>query len=195
MTSGQTWVCRSCWKPNRLGAKNCYKCKTPRDADQAVVETRRRELAAKTSDHEARLASAAGTIGVLPAAVFTWYGRLTMAGGILILILIPLVLSRQGAPAGTVPVYLALVAGSIALGATELWAARAMRLANPWGFAVGIVASVATAAFTIYAMNTLPVGSGNPNWMRWITIAAFGFSGVLALLGLIASLRRRPTSA
>lgn len=31
--------------------------------------------------------------------------------------------------------------------------------------------------------------------MRWITIAAFGFSGVLATVGVVLSLRRRPPTA
>ena len=188
------WVCRSCWKPNRPGDTRCYRCKTERDADRQTVEARRTELVTAKQRLEARQSSAAGIAGVLPAAVFAWYGRLALIGGVLFLLLTPLVISRPNAPPNTVPLWVGLAIGTIAVGAGMRWASGAMRVANPWGFVAGLVISVGFAAFTIYALGTLPVGVGNPNWMRYVSIGVFGLSAILALVGLLYSLREDPVA-
>ena len=47
----------------------------------------------------------------------------------------------------------------------------------------------APAVFTFYALSNLPAGTGSPNWSRYVAIVAFSISGVLALVGLLYSLR------
>ena len=189
MVSVEGWICRSCWKPNRTGAARCYHCKTERAADEQTVEARRRELADKRANFERRQDSAAGVVGVLPATVFRWYGRLMTLGGVLYLFLVPFVLMDSRDPLLGVAVVGGIGLGAIALGAAMRWASGAMRTANPWGFVVGLVISVVAVLFTFYALSNLPVGTGNPNWMRFVSIGVFSISGILALVGLLYSLR------
>ena len=47
MTFVDAWICKACWKPNRPQDPACYRCKTPREADDAEVEARRAAAAAR----------------------------------------------------------------------------------------------------------------------------------------------------
>ena len=183
MTFAEGWVCRSCWKPNRAQDSRCYRCKTARDADDATVELQRRERVEKASREE-RVPAA---VSALPATVFAWYGRLVILGGVLFLLLTPLVLGNPEAPENTLIIWLGLAVGTLLVGFAMRWASGAMRASNPWGFVVALVVSIGAIGGTLIALSSLQ-GLGNPNWMRYATIAVFGLSGISALVGLLFSL-------
>ena len=52
MTFVDAWICKACWKPNRPQEPACYRCKTPREADEAEVEARRAAAAARAEQPE-----------------------------------------------------------------------------------------------------------------------------------------------
>jgi hypothetical protein len=53
MTFADGWTCRACWKGNRAQDPLCYRCKTPRDADEETVEATRAAAAARGERPEA----------------------------------------------------------------------------------------------------------------------------------------------
>ena len=188
MTFADGWVCQSCWKPNRARDARCYRCKTERGADKATIEARQRALEVDAARDAARRERVPDVVTVLPAAVFAWYGRLVIVGGVLSLLLTPLVLGNPDLPENGLILWLGFVLGVLAAGVAMRWASGAMRTGNPWAFALALAVSVLLAAGTLYLMNELPSGVGNPTWMRYITLGVFGMSAILAMVGLLFSL-------
>jgi apolipoprotein N-acyltransferase len=184
VTFADGWVCQSCWKPNRPQDTRCYRCKTERGADKATIEARQQERKQDVTRRE----RVPDIVTLLPATVFAWYGRLTLLSGVLLLLLTPLILGNPEAPDGILVIWLGFAFGILAAGIAMRWASGAMRSSNPWAFALALVASVALVAMTLYAMNALPQGVGNPTWMRYILVGAFGLSAILAMVGLLFSL-------
>jgi hypothetical protein len=185
MAFADGWVCRACWKPNRAKDNRCYRCKTERDADTATVEARRVEQKVEAKRRE----RVPVFVLALPSNVFAWYGRIMLIGGIFSLLLTPLVLSYPDSPPNTLLIWLGYCAAVIAIALAMRWAAMAMHSSNPWAFVVALVVSLAAIGSNLYAMSVLPPDFGNPDWIRLIFIGVFGFSAVLALVGLIFSLR------
>lgn len=188
MTFADGWVCQSCWKPNRARDARCYRCRTERGADKATIEARQRALEVDAARDAARRERVPDVVTVLPAAVFAWYGRLVIVGGVLCLLLTPLVLGNPDLPENGLILWLGFALGVLAAGVAMRWASGAMRTGNPWAFALALAVSVVLAAGTLYLMNALPSGTGNPTWMRYITLGVFGMSAILAMVGLLFSL-------
>jgi len=185
MTFADGWVCRACWKPNRAQDDRCYRCKTERDADKATVEARRVEQRVDAKRRE----RVPVIVLALPSSVFAWYGRILLVGGIISLLSTPVVLSYPDNPPNTLLVWLGYCAAVIAIALAMRWSSMAMHSSNPWAFVVALVVSVAATGTLLLAMSVLPPDVGTPNWLRFVFIGVFGFSGVLALVGLIFSLR------
>jgi hypothetical protein len=184
MTFADGWVCQSCWKSNRAKDTRCYRCKAERGADKAAIEANRaqREVVATRRDRVPDIVS------TLPAFVFGWYGRIALVAGVLLFLLSLTVIGNPDAPANTLPISLGFALGVIAAGIAMRWASGAMRSSSPLAFAVALIASVAIMGVSVAAMSALPAGTGNPVWTRYITIAVFGLSAILALVGLLFSL-------
>jgi hypothetical protein len=53
VTFADGWTCKACWKSNRPKDQVCYRCKTPRDADDATVEATRAAAEARAERPEA----------------------------------------------------------------------------------------------------------------------------------------------
>lgn len=188
MTFVDGWVCQSCWKSNRPRDARCYRCRTPRGADQAEIEAARVRREA-----EVRRASRVPDLVVaLPAEVFKWYGRLLLLSAILFLLGTPVVLSNPDAPSEILPVWIGFVAIAFVLAFAVRWASNAMRSSNPWAFVVGLVVSLFVIGVNVLAMRILPAGGDQPLWFRYVIITIFGFSAILALVGLLFSLRADP---
>ena len=188
MTFADGWVCQSCWKPNRARDARCYRCKTERGADKATIEARHRSLEVHAARDAARRERVPDVVTVLPATVFAWYGRLVIVGGVLFLLLTPLILGNPDLPGSALILWLGFALGALVAGVAMRWASGAMRTGNPWAFALALAVSVLLAAGTLYLMNALPSGVGNPTWMRYITLGVFGMSAILAMVGLLFSL-------
>ena len=191
MTFVDGWVCQSCWKSNRPRDARCYRCRTPRGADKTEIEAAR----ARREADERKASRVPDLVVALPAAVFKWYGRLLLGSALLFLLLTPLVLGNPDAPENTLQIWLAFVIGALVAALAIRWASGAMRARNPWAFVVGLVVSLAVIGVNLVAMRFLPGGGAQPIVTRYVTLAIFGFSAVLALVGLLFSLRGDPEEA
>lgn len=69
------------------------------------------------------------------------------------------------------------------------WSSGGMRSSNTWAFVIGVVISLGIIALNLVPVTLLPAGQGPPNWYRDIVIMVFGFSAILAMVGLPFSLR------
>jgi hypothetical protein len=78
MTFLDGWVCRACWLANRPRDEVCYRCKTPRHADEAQIEAQRKAAEERAAQPEA----VPDIVVALPAVVFRVYARVWMRGGI-----------------------------------------------------------------------------------------------------------------
>src|SRR5688572_24024632 len=77
MTFADGWICKACWKSNRPQDPVCYRCKTPRDADELGVEAQRAAVAAKAEQPEA----VPDIVVALPVVIFRGYSRVWLRGG------------------------------------------------------------------------------------------------------------------
>jgi len=179
-------MCLTCWKTNRPSDRRCYRCHTPRTADDATIGPRRGAAEPLPASKDA--GDALDLLVALPAIVFSWFWRLYLLGGILYLGIMLLIANNdQAPPFAWVPA--AVVAGSaFLLGFVMRWASRAMRARNPWAYMTALAVSLGIGGFTWYALNNFPAGTGNPDWMRYATLAIFGFTALLAAVGLLLSL-------
>ena len=110
MTFADGWVCQACWKSNRPKDPVCYRCKTPRDADDATVEATRAAAEAKVEQPEA----VPDVVVAVPVVIFRSYARVWQRGGFVVL------------------GFLVLIAiGGVTDVATTIQAARRLDLASP----------------------------------------------------------------
>jgi len=186
MTMPGAWICRTCWKTNRPSDKRCYRCHTPRTADDLPIQ------GARPGDVAPRAIDDAGTaIGILvalPSIVFRWISRLYLLGGLLFAGFTVLIAINPRLPELAWLPTAGAAAAMFALAFAMRWASSAMRDRNPWAFVVALVLSVAIAGLSVYALNTFPAGTGNPNPMRYATIVIGGLTAIFAALGLLLSL-------
>ena len=86
MTFADGWTCRACWKSNRPQDEVCYRCKTPRNADEGEIEARRAAAAAAAERPE----KVPDIVVALPVVIFRGYSRAWIRGGIGVLGLLAL---------------------------------------------------------------------------------------------------------
>src|SRR5918996_1221235 len=80
MTFSDGWVCRACWLANRPRDEVCYRCKTPRGADDAQIEAQRKAAEERAAQPEA----VPDVVVALPAVVFRVYARVWIRGGLIV---------------------------------------------------------------------------------------------------------------
>lgn len=197
MSADGIWLCRACWKTNRATDARCYRCHTPRDADEATIEKSRGMDRAPAAPAGAR-----GIVDVLvavPAVVFSWFWWLIALGGILF-VGVAILAATDGRSRPWIWIAWAVAAVGLFFVAYGMrWASRGMRDRNPWAFVTALVLSLAIGGFTVYALTALPPGTGNPNWMRYVMIAVFGSTALLAAIGFLLlpaseDAKKRPSS-
>ena len=87
MTAGDQWVCKVCWKLNRVRDEVCWRCKAPRGTTEEQEVSRHREVL------EARAAMpepVPDIVVALPVSVFRGYGKAWVRGGFAMLGLLAL---------------------------------------------------------------------------------------------------------
>ncbi len=187
MTFADGWTCRACWKGNRLQDPICYRCKTPRDADESQVEAQRAAAAARAQQPEA----VPDIVVALPVVIFRGYARVWFRGGLAVLGFLILLALGGLTDLG----YLALTAGMgvglIVSGFLAGEVSDAMREREPWAFVVGAGLSVVAVIGSVLAFEILAPGLVNPSAIRWASIIVFGGAGVAAVAGLFLIVTRR----
>jgi uncharacterized membrane protein len=192
MTFADGWTCRACWKGNRAQDPVCYRCKTPRDADEAEVEAQRKAAEARAQQPEV----VPDIVVALPAVVFRGYSKVWMRGGIGVFGLLALMALGGVTDVGWLIVTALLGAGLIVCGLVAGEVSDAMRDRELWAFFAGIGLSVIAVIGSVTAFSVFAPGI-NPTAVRWGSVIVFGGAGVAALVGLVMMFthRRRVAAA
>jgi len=181
------WVCKACWKSNRQQDPVCYRCKTPRHADDAEVEQRRAAAAAAAEKPEA----VPDIVIALPVVIFRGYARVWQRGGLGILALL-LLIAFGGV---TDPGYLLLTggmgAGIFVTGILAGEVSEGMRDREIWAFLVGIVLAIVGGIGSVFAFDALAPDLASPAAIRWGSLIVFGGAGLAAIAGLVLLYVRR----
>lgn len=189
MTFADGWICKACWKSNRPQDPVCYRCKTPRDADEATVTAQRAEAAARAERPEA----VPDIVVALPVVIFRGYARAWLRGGFGVLGLALLFAFGGVTDLGYLGLTAGLGAGLIVCGVLSGEITDAMRDREAWAFAVGIVLSVVGAVGSVLAVETVAAGLFSPATIRWVSLLVFGVAGIAAAAGLVLIYVRRET--
>jgi hypothetical protein len=191
MTSAGRWICKVCWKSNHPAQDACWKCRSPRDVEDAAVESHRAAIAARHDRPEA----IPDIVVALPVVIFRGYARAWQRGG-LGAFAVPLLMGF----AGVTDIGWLLVTGGFAVGlvATGFLAAEAadgMRDREAWAFVVGLVLSVVGAIGSVLAFEAFAPGLLSPTAVRWGSVIVFGGAGLAAAAGLVLMVVRRDSGA
>ena len=185
MTVPGAWICRACWKMNRPGDTRCYRCHAPRTADDLPMQGRPGGGAGAAGNDEGPIL---GLLVALPSVVFKWAGRLYLVGGVIYSGITILLVLEPRAPQFGWLLSAGFAAGFFLLAFTMRWASRAMRHRNPWAFVVALAFSVGIGGVSLYTLTTFAPASATANPLNYVTIGIFGFTAIMAALGLLLSL-------
>lgn len=191
MTFADGWTCRACWKSNRPQDPVCYRCKTPRDADDAAVEAQRTAAEARKAQPEV----VPDIVVALPVVIFRGYSRVWLRGGLGVLALLLLFAFGGVTDIGYLILTGGLGVGLIVVGFLAGEVSEAMREREVWAFAVGIGLSVVAVVGSVLAFEVLAPGLANPTAIRWGSVIVFGGAGVAAIAGLVLIFTRRDGEA
>ncbi|HEX7067405.1 MAG TPA: Ran-binding zinc finger domain-containing protein [Candidatus Limnocylindria bacterium] len=191
MTFADGWTCRACWKSNRQQDPVCYRCKTPRDADEAQIEERKAaaEAAAATPEKVPDLLVA------LPVVIFRSYSRVWVRGGLGVLGILAFLVFGGVTDIGYLALTGGMGAGLIVIGFLSGEVSDAMRNREAWAFVVGAGLSVVAVIGSVMAFEILAPGLANPTAIRWGSVIVFGGAGVAAVAGLVLLFTRRDAEA
>ena len=187
MTFADGWVCKACWKSNRPKDPVCYRCKTPRDADDATVEATRAEAEARAERPEA----VPDVVVALPVVIFRSYARVWQRGGFVVLGFLLLIAIGGVTDVGYLLLTGGLGGGLIVSGILAGEVAEEMRNREVWAFVVGIVISVVAVISSVLAVNILAPDVFNSTAVRWVSVIVFGGAGLAAAAGLVLLFVRR----
>jgi hypothetical protein len=187
MTFADGWTCRACWKGNRAQDAVCYRCKTPRGADDAAVEAQRAAKAAAEEKPEA----VPDIVVALPVVIFRTYARAWLRGGLLVLGLLILIALGGVTDTGYLLLTGGMGAGLVVIGFLAGEVSDAMRDREPWAYIVGVGLAIGGAIGSIYAFNVLAPDIVSPTAIRWLSVIIFGGAGLAALAGAVLILMRR----
>jgi hypothetical protein len=181
------WVCKACWKSNRLQDPVCYRCKTPRDADDATVEAQRAAAEARVEQPEA----IPDAVVAVPVVIFRSYARVWQRGGFVVLGFLILIAIGGVTDVGYLLLTGGMGGGLIVCGILAGEVAEEMRNREVWAFVVGIVISVVAVISSVLAVDILGPGLFDPAAVRWVSAIVFGGAGVAAAVGLALLIVRR----
>lgn len=185
--AAERWICRVCWKSNHPSVPACWKCRSPRNVDEADVVAYRTVLAEREQQPEA----IPDFVVALPVVVFRGYARAWQRGGIGALV-VPLFMGFAGVTdVGWLLVTGGFAAGLIAFGFLAAEAADGMRDREPWAFVVGLVLAIGGAFGSVLAFQALAPGLLDPTTVRWGSMLIFGGAGLAAAVGLVLMFVRR----
>jgi hypothetical protein len=187
MTFVDAWICRACWKPNRQQDAICYRCKTPRDADEAAVEARLAAAAARAEQPE----TVPDLVVALPVVIFRGYSKAWLRGGFVVLGFLLLLVFGGLTDVGYLLLSGGMGIGLIAVGFMAGEVSDAMRNREAWAFAVGIGLAVVGAVGSVFAFEMLGPGLFSPTAIRWVSLIVFGGAGLAAAAGLVLLFVRR----
>lgn len=185
------WICRSCWSSNRGRDTRCYRCKTERSVDDATVTLSRTARTEEEAARELRRARVPALVSLWPSIIFAWYARLAFVFAVLTAILAGLAFISPVTPRDRLPFWVAIPLVLVLAGVAFRWASRAMRASNPWAFAVGLAVSVFAAWVSLSAIGTAPTSASDTPLLRYVTIAIWALSSLMATIGLLYSLASR----
>lgn len=191
MTFVDAWICKACWKPNRPQDPVCYRCKTPREADDAEVEARRTAVAARAQQPEA----VPDIVVALPVVIFRGYSRVWLRSGFFVLALLLLLVFGGVTDVGYLLLTGGLGVGLIGFGFMAGEVSDAMRNREAWAFVVGVGLSVVAVVGTVLAFDIFAPGLANPAGIRVGSLVVFGGAGVAAIAGLVMMFTRRERTA
>jgi hypothetical protein len=187
MTFADGWVCRACWKSNRPQDPVCYRCKTPRDADDDAVEASRVAAVERSERPEA----VPDIVVALPVVIFRGYSKAWLRGGLVTLGLLIFIALGGVTDVGYLMLTGGLGAGLIVIGILAGETADAMRDREVWAFLVGVGLAVAGGIGSVFAFDVLAPGLVNPVAIRWGSVVVFGGAGIAAIAGLVTMFVRR----
>jgi hypothetical protein len=187
MTFADGWTCRACWKGNRPQDPVCYRCKTPRDADDDTVEAQRAAAEARKAQPEA----VPDLVVALPVVIFRGYSRAWFRGGLGVLAFLILMALGGVTDIGYLALTASMGAGLIVSGFLAGEVSDAMREREVWAFLVGAGLSVVAVIGAVAAFEILAPGLANPTAIRWGSVIVFGGAGLAAIAGLVLILTRR----
>jgi hypothetical protein len=187
MTFADGWICKACWKSNRPQDPVCYRCKTPRDADDAAVKAQREAAAAKAERPEA----VPDIVVALPVVIFRGYSRVWLRGGMGVMVLLLLLVFGGVTDVGYLLLTGGLGAGLIIFGILAGEVSDAMRNREAWAFAVGIGLSVVAVIGSVLAFSIWAPDLVNPAGIRIGSLVVFGGAGLAAIAGLVMMFVRR----
>jgi hypothetical protein len=181
MTFSEGWVCRACWLANRPRDEVCYRCKTPRGADEAQITAQRKAAEERAAQPEA----VPDLVVAFPAVVFRVYAKAWMRGGIVLGGLLALLLF-----AGITDVTYLLLTGGLCIGLVVFGfmageVSDGMRDREPWAFVIGLIMSVVAAIGSVLAFSVFAPDLVNPTAVRWGSAIVFGGAGLAAVGGLV----------
>jgi hypothetical protein len=191
MTFVDAWICKACWKPNRPQDPACYRCKTPREADDAEVEARRAAAAARAEQPEA----VPDIVVALPVVIFRGYSRAWLRSGFFVLALLFLEVFAGVTDVGYLILTGGLGIGLIAFGFAAGEVSDAMRNREVWAFVLGVGLSIVAVVGTVMAFDIFAPGLVNPAGIRIGSLVVFGGAGVAAIAGLVMMFTRRERAA
>jgi hypothetical protein len=181
MTFAGGWVCRSCWLSNRPRDEVCYRCKTPRHADDAEIEARRKAAEEKAAQPEV----VPDIVVALPAVIFRVYSRVWMRGGIGVGGLLALLLLAGVTDVTWLLLTLGFAIGLVVFGFVAGEVSDGMRDREPWAFVAGMIMAVVAAIGSVLAFSVFAPGLVNPTAIRWASAIVFGGAALAAGAGLV----------
>jgi hypothetical protein len=191
MTFLDGWVCRACWLANRPRDEVCYRCKTPRHADEAQIEAQRKAAEERAAQPEA----VPDIVVALPALVFRVYARVWMRGGIGLGGLLALLVFSGVTDVTWLLLTAGFCGGLIVFGFMAGEVSDGMRDREPWAFVAGVIMSVVAAIGSVLAFSVFAPGLVNPNAIRWASAITFGGAGLAAAAGLVLLFVNRERAA
>jgi hypothetical protein len=181
MTFSDGWVCRACWLSNRPRDVVCYRCKTPRGADDAKIEAQRKAAEERAAQPEV----VPDIVVALPAVVFRVYSRVWMRGGIVLGGFLALLVFSGVTDLTWLLLTGGFCVGLIVFGFMAGEVSDGMRDREPWAFVIGMIMSIVAAIGSVLAFSVFAPGLVNPNAIRWGSAIVFGGAALAAAAGLV----------
>ena len=191
MTFVDAWICKACWKPNRQQDPICYRCKTPRDADEAAIEAQRAAAAARAERPEV----VPDIVVALPVVIFRGYSRVWLRSGFFVLGFLALLVFGGVTDVGYIVLTGGLGTGLIVVGLLAGEVSDAMRNREVWAFIVGVGLAVVGLIGSVTAFEMFAPGLVSPTAIRWGSVLVFGGAGAAAMAGLVLTFIRRERQA
>jgi cell shape-determining protein MreD len=169
----------------------CYRCKTPREADDAQIEERKAAAAAQAATPE----KVPDLLVALPVVIFRSYSRVWIRGGLGVLGILAFLVFGGVTDIGYLALTGGLGAGLVVIGFLAGEVSDAMRNREAWAFIIGAGLSVVAVVGSVMAFEILAPGLVNPTAIRWGSVIIFGGAGVAAIAGLVLLYARHEAEA